>query len=95
MSGHGSGLLAYFLVFAALMVLTALTVAIGFVQMGAWNDVVALAIATTKALLVILIFMHVRGSSRMTKLSIAAGALWLAILIGITLTDYWSRGLLD
>ena len=98
MSGYPTGaatsIRAYVLVFLALMVGTALTVGAAFVDLGIFNDTVALAIATVKATLVVLIFMHVRHSSRMTKLSIVAGFLWLAILIGLTLSDYFSRGFL-
>lgn len=88
------GLTIYFVIFAALMVGTALTVAAAFTNLGPFGDVVALTIAVTKATLVVLYFMHVRDSARMTKLSIVAGFLWLAILIGLTLSDYWSRGFL-
>jgi cytochrome c oxidase subunit 4 len=84
----------YLLVFAALMVLTTVTVAVAFLDLGVFNDVVALTIAVIKAVLVVLFFMHVLHSSRMTKLSIVAGFLWLAILIGLTLSDYLSRGFL-
>jgi len=49
----------------------------------------------TKALLVILFFMHVKDSSRLTRLTVVAGFFWLAILIGITLTDYLSRPTVD
>ena len=94
MAEHVASVKSYLLVFAALMVLTAVTVAVAFVDLGLFNDVVALTIAVTKAVLVVLIFMHVLHSSRMTKLSIVAGFLWLAILIGLTLTDYFSRGFL-
>ncbi|MFQ5527149.1 MAG: cytochrome C oxidase subunit IV family protein [Thermoanaerobaculia bacterium] len=93
-SGAATSVRAYILVFLALMVGTALTVGAAFVDLGAYNDVVALTIAVIKATLVVLIFMHVRHSSPMTKLSIVAGFLWLAILIGLTLSDYWSRGFL-
>ena len=95
MAEHVASVKSYFLVFAALMVLTAATVGVAFVDLGVFNDVVALSIAVLKAVLVVLIFMHVWHSSRMTKLSIVAGFLWLAILIGLTLTDYFSRGFLD
>ena len=91
-SGAATSVRAYILVFLALMLGTALTVAAAFMHLGAFNDAVALAIAVTKATLVVLIFMHVRHSSRMTRLSIVAGFLWLAILIGLMLSDYWSRG---
>ena len=93
-SGAATSIRAYILVFLALMVGTAATVGAAFVDLGAFNDTVALTIAVLKATLVVLIFMHVRHSSRMTRLSIVAGFLWLAILIGLTLADYWSRGFL-
>ena len=95
MTEHVASISSYLLVFAALMVLTAVTVAVAFIDLGVLNDIVALTIAVTKAILVVLIFMHVLHSSRMTKLSIVAGFLWLAILIGLTLTDYLSRGFLS
>jgi len=95
MTEHVASIRSYLLVFAALMVLTAVTVAVAFIDLGVLNDIVALTIAVTKAILVVLIFMHVLHSSRMTKLSIVAGFLWLAILIGLTLTDYLSRGFLS
>lgn len=94
MAHHIASIKSYLLVFAALMVLTALTVGVAFVNLGVFNDIVAMTIAVVKAVLVVLIFMHVWHSSRMTKLSIVAGFLWLAILIGLTLTDYLSRGFL-
>ncbi len=94
MSEHSYSIKPYLAVFAALMVLTAATVAVAFVDLGAFNDVVAMAIAVLKATLVVLVFMHVRQSARMTKLAIVSGFLWLAILIGLTLSDYWSRGFL-
>lgn len=94
MSGPTTGVRTYVFVFLALMVGTALTVAAAFMELGTANDVVALTIAVTKAVLVVLFFMHVRHSARMTKLSIVAGFLWLAILIGLTLSDYLSRGFL-
>ncbi len=96
MSDHEqvTGVGAYVVVFLALMVLTSLTVGAAFVDLGPFNDVVALAIAFTKATLVVLIFMHVRHASRLTKITVVAGFLWLLILFGITLTDYFSRGFL-
>jgi cytochrome c oxidase subunit 4 len=94
MAEHIASVKSYILVFLALMVLTAVTVGVAFVDLGMFSDIVALTIAVTKAILVVLIFMHVAHSSRMTKLSIVAGFLWLAILIGLTLTDYFSRGFL-
>ncbi len=93
-SSGTAGIKIYFLIFSALMVGTALTVTTAFMDLGPFNDAVALTIAVIKATLVVLFFMHVRQSSRMTKLTIVAGFLWLAILIGLTLSDYLSRGFL-
>ena len=95
MSNHVTSIGTYLLIFLALMVGTALTVAVAFVELGRFNDLVALSIAVAKATLVILFFMHVRYSSRMTKLTIVASLLWLLILFGLTLSDYLSRGFLS
>ena len=66
--------------------------AVAKLDLGVLNDVVALGIAVTKAMLVILFFMHVRYSTRLTALTAIGGFLWLAILIGLTLADYVGRG---
>ena len=92
MSGHISPKSTYYTIFGALMVLTAVTVTIAFINLGGLNFPVALGIAITKALLVILFFMHVRWSSRLTWLVVASGFFWLLILFGITMTDYLTRG---
>src|SRR5882757_5557803 len=92
MSGHVAPKSMYCSVFAALIVGTALTVGAAEVDLGALNNVVMLAIACTKALLVILFFMHVRWSSRLTWVVAASGFVWLLILFGITMTDYLTRG---
>ncbi len=89
--GHGSGVGAYFGVFAALMILTALTVWAAFQHLGVWNTPVALTIAVMKALLVAWIFMHLRGSPKLLIFIVAASVLWLAFLILITVSDYVSR----
>lgn len=91
--GHGQPTLAtYFSVFAALMVFTALTAWAAFQHLGAWNTPAALAIAVTKAALVVLFFMHVRYSTKLTGLVIGTSVLFLLILFVITLSDYLSRG---
>jgi len=82
----------YYKVFFALIIGTVLTVAAAKVDMGPLNNVVMLLIAATKATLVILFFMHVRWSSRLTWLVVASGFFWLLILFGITMTDYLTRG---
>ncbi len=92
MPGHLVPRRIYFLIFAALMVLTAVTVAAAFYNLGALNTIVALTIAVIKALLVVLFFMHLRYSSQVPKIFAAAGFFWLALLLSLTLSDYISRG---
>ena len=82
----------YYMEFGALILGTILTVAAAKVDMGALNNIVMLAIACTKASLVILFFMHVRWSSRLTWVVAMAGFFWLLILFGIGMSDYMSRG---
>jgi cytochrome c oxidase subunit 4 len=93
MSGHVSPKSVYYTIFALLMVLTAITVAVAFVNLGALNFPVAIGIAITKATLVVLFFMHVKYSSQLSKMFVAMGIFFLSILFGLTLTDYLSRGL--
>jgi len=83
----------YVLIVLTLMVLTCATWAIAFINLGIFNPVVALTIAVIKAVLVILFFMHVRYSSQLTKVTVAAGFFWLMILITLSLSDYLSRTL--
>ena len=92
MSGHVAPKSMYVAVFAALIVGTGLTVAAAEVDLGAMNNVVMLGLAMTKATLVVLFFMHVRWSSRLTWVVAASGFFWLLILFGLTMTDYLSRG---
>ena len=82
----------YYMVFGALILGTILTVAASKVDMGPLNNIVMLAIACTKASLVILFFMHVRWSSRLTWVVAMSGFFWLLILFGIGMSDYMSRG---
>ena len=81
----------YSMVFAALLVGTAITVGAAFINMGALNPVVALAIACTKAVIVILFFMHVKYQSRLIKMTVASGFFTFMVLIVMTLSDYISR----
>jgi cytochrome c oxidase subunit 4 len=90
-NGHVTSPGFYIAIFLALLALTGATVAVAEFDLGVMNDVVALGIAATKAMLVLLFFMHVRYSTRLTALTAIGGFLWLAILIGITLTDYFTR----
>ncbi len=82
----------YFAVFATLIVLTATTTAVSFLDLGPWNTVAALGIAFLKATLVALFFMHVKYSPRLTQIVVAGGLFWLAILIALTLSDFLTRG---
>jgi cytochrome c oxidase subunit 4 len=85
----------YVWVWLSLMVLTALTAAISFVNLGDWSATVAIAIASTKALLVALFFMHLRYEhSKIVWVWALAGVFWLTILFFLTMTDYLTRGLL-
>jgi cytochrome c oxidase subunit 4 len=91
MSEHIVSRTIYFGVFAALMVLTVLTYLVALKDLGRMNVVVALTIAVTKGVLVVLFFMHVRYSTRLTKIVVIAGFFWLAILIVLTFADYFTR----
>jgi cytochrome c oxidase subunit 4 len=93
MSGHVSPKSTYYTIFGALMVLTAVTVSVAFVNLGSLNFPVAIGIAITKATLVILFFMHAKYSSQLTKLFVGTAFFFLFVLLGLTMTDYLSRGL--
>jgi cytochrome c oxidase subunit IV len=81
----------YIGIFLSLMVLTAATVAAAYVNLGAFNIVIALAIASLKATLVVLYFMHARYSPNRTHMVIIAAVFWLAIMLALTLSDYFTR----
>ena len=81
----------YYLIFAALMAGTAITVGVAFVDLGAFNPVVALTIAVIKATLVVLFFMHVRYSTKLTWAVVLASVFWLGILLALTFSDYLTR----
>jgi cytochrome c oxidase subunit 4 len=76
----------------ALLALLALTWAIAYVDLGPFNLIVALVVAITKAMLIALFFMHIKGSSRLLHLAAVAGVIWLLIMISLTLGDYSTRG---
>jgi cytochrome c oxidase subunit IV len=91
MTQHIHPVRMYVSVFVGLLVLTVLTVLAAEFDLGPLNIFVALAIATVKTLLVVLFFMHVKESSGLTKLFVVAGFFWMAILFGLTFSDYISR----
>ena len=76
----------------ALLVLLAITWTIGYVNLGPFNLIVALAVAITKEIIIALFFMHVKGSSPLLHLAAVAGLIWLLFLISLTLGDYSTRG---
>jgi cytochrome c oxidase subunit IV len=93
MPGHVISVKTYLVVFFALLGLTALTTYVAFVDLGEeLNTIVALTIAVSKMLLVILFFMHVKYSPGLTKVVIIAGFFFLAILVSLTMADVMTRG---
>jgi cytochrome c oxidase subunit IV len=98
MSGHVVPVRIYLLVFAALAVLTITTYYAATIDMETalhthfpLNSLVALTIAVTKAVLVILFFMHVKYSTRLTWAVVLGGIFWLGILLTLTMSDYLTR----
>ena len=89
---HVTPLSVYLGIFGALMVLTLITVAVAWIDLGSLNIMVALAVAVVKATLVVLYFMHVKYSSKLTWIVIGSGLFWLLILLGLTMADYATRG---
>jgi len=81
----------YYIIFGILMLCTYLTVQIAFFDLGIFNTVAALTIAVLKATLVVLFFMHVKYSTRLTWAVVIGSIFWLAILLALTLTDYTTR----
>ena len=91
-AGHVAPKGLYYLVFLALLAGTGLTVIVAKFDLGPFNNIVMLTVACTKALLVVLYFMHVRWSTRLTWVVAGAGFFWLLIMFSITMADYASRG---
>ena len=88
---HQASLVTYFAVFFALMVLTVVTVAVSRMDLGTMNTAVALAIAIVKATVVILWFMHVIHSPRLTWIVVISSFIWLAVLFVLIFSDYLTR----
>ncbi len=81
----------YYTIFAALLVLTVVTVIVAFIDLGPFNNLIAMTIAVAKATLVVLYFMHVRYSGKLTWVFAGAGFVWLIILFVFLLNDYLTR----
>jgi cytochrome c oxidase subunit 4 len=88
---HQAPLTSYFVVFFALMILTVLTVFVSRIDLGAMNTFVALGIAVVKALVVILWFMHVIHSPRLTWIVVISSFLWLGVMFVLIFSDYLTR----
>jgi len=92
MSEHIMSSKFYYTIWIALLCLTVITAAISFVDLGPLNTVVALVIATVKALLVVLFFMHVKYTSeKLTKIVIVSAIFWLFLLLALSMADYATR----
>ena len=90
-TAHIASVRLYVAVFAALLVLTGLTVLVAYFDLGLLNTPVALAVAVLKASLVVLFFMGVRHNTPLTKVVVVSGFLWLFIMFGLTMADYLTR----
>ena len=91
MTHHVVPIKVYLAVFVALMVLMAATLGFAYLDLGPLNNVIALVIAVAKTSLIMLYFMHLRSSSRLTQVFAVIGFLFLAILVSFTLADYFTR----
>src|SRR5271166_1450515 len=90
--GHILPTKLYYGIWIALMVLTVVTASVAFIDLGPFNTIVALVIATSKALLVVLFFMHVKyASEKLTKVVIISSIFWLLLLLFLSLADYGTR----
>jgi cytochrome c oxidase subunit 4 len=90
-SEHVVPVSVYVGVFLALLALTALTTGVAYIDLGAFNTVVALVIAFIKMLLVVLFFMHIRWATGLTRILVLCGFFWLAIMVTFTLGDELTR----
>ena len=92
MTSHTISVKTNLVVFVILMVLLAITIGVAYLHLGPYNTPMALAIAATKTVLILLYFMHVHFSNRLVAVFASAAFLWLGILMALTLSDYLTRG---
>ena len=92
MSGHVAPKSLYYTIFGLLILGTFATVVVAKIDLGVFNNVAMLGIACAKASLVVLFFMHVKWSSRLTWVVVASGVFWLLIMFSLTMNDYMTRG---
>jgi cytochrome c oxidase subunit IV len=91
MSEHIVARKTYFVIWALLMIFTALTFGISFIDLGPWSAVIAVAIAATKATIIALFFMHIKYADKLTRLVAVAALFWLGIMFVLTGTDFFTR----
>jgi len=91
-AGHIDSVKSYALILVILLILTIVTALVATIDLGPFNIIVALFIAVCKMLLVVLFFMHVRYSTKLTRLVMIGGLLWLAILLTLAFADFSTRG---
>jgi cytochrome c oxidase subunit IV len=91
-TGHIIPTRTYYTIYLILLVGTYLTWQVAFFDLGPLNTIVALVIAVIKATLVVLFFMHVKYSSRLTWVVVMGSVFWLGILLALTFSDYLTRG---
>jgi cytochrome c oxidase subunit 4 len=89
---HTGSVKTFALIWISLLILTGITVGASLVDLGPFNIIVALVIASCKATLVVLFFMEARYSSKITKVTIVSALFFLILLLGLSMTDYISRG---
>lgn len=81
----------YLLTFGGLVALTLLTTGLGFLDMGPFNTIIAILLAATKASLIVMFFMHALYETRIVRVILAGGIIWVAILLSLTIADYSTR----
>jgi cytochrome c oxidase subunit 4 len=91
MKHHISSIQTNIVIFAALNVLLLATVGAAYLPLGNLHFLIAMALATVKAVLIVLFFMHVKYTHRLAAVICIASFLWLGLMVGLTLTDYMSR----
>ena len=89
---HITSLRTSYAVFLTLLALLAATIGMAYIDVGMWNLPIAMVIAAVKAAMIVLVFMHVRHSHRLTWVFSSAGLLWLVILLSLTMVDINTRG---
>ena len=92
MSDHILAKRTYYTIYVLLLICTYLTWQVAYFDLGPMNTVAALVIAVFKAAIVVLFFMHVKYSSRLTWVVVLGGVIWLGILLALTFNDYLTRG---